>query len=301
MFSVTYAQLNGWFTAFLWPFVRILALIGTAPVLMHMAIPVRVKVALAAFITLIVAPTLGAMPQVTVFSAAGVWIIVNQFLIGAAIGMTMQIAFAAVDAAGEFIGTQMGLGFAMLYDARAGGNQVVISRYLNRLAMLAFLVFDGHLQLIAALVTTFQSVLVDVNVVASASHVQGWKLLVGYGASVFSTGLLLSLPIVAAILISNIALGILNRAAPQIGIYFLDRLSDHHARRSAAATDDSQSDAVLSAHLRYGDWADRPHYWRDVTACASSARRRSTTSVQPQPYSRRTSHTLGYHGLSERA
>jgi flagellar biosynthesis protein FliR len=219
MFSVTYAQLNGWLTAFLWPFVRIIALIGTAPVLMHMAIPVRVKVALAAFITLIVAPTLGAMPQVTVFSAAGVWIIVNQFLIGAAIGMTMQVAFAAVDAAGEFIGTQMGLGFAMLYDSRAGGNQVVISRYLNTLAMLAFLVFDGHLQLIGALVTTFQSVPVDVNVVASASHVQGWKLLVGYGASVFSTGLLLSLPIVAAILISNIALGILNRAAPQIGIF----------------------------------------------------------------------------------
>ncbi len=108
------AQLNGWLTAFLWPFVRILALIATAPALNHMAIPVRIKVALAAFIKLIVAPTLPAMPQATVFSAVGVWIIVNQFLSGAAIGMTIQIAFAAVDAAGEFIGQQMGLGFAML-------------------------------------------------------------------------------------------------------------------------------------------------------------------------------------------
>jgi flagellar biosynthesis protein FliR len=219
MFSVTYAQLNGWLTAFLWPFVRILALIATAPVLSHMAIPIRVKVSLAAFITLIVAPTLPAMPQATVFSAAGVWIIVNQFLIGAAIGMTMQIAFAAVDAAGEFIGQQMGLGFAMLYDPRAGGNAVVISRYLNALATLAFLVFDGHLQLIGALMTTFQSVPISANVVAAASHAQGWKTLVGYGASVFSTGLLLSLPIVAALLITNIALGILNRAAPQIGVF----------------------------------------------------------------------------------
>ncbi|WP_244826547.1 flagellar biosynthetic protein FliR [Caballeronia sp. TF1N1] len=219
MFSVTYAQLNGWLTAFLWPFVRILALMATAPVLNHMALPTRVKIALAAFITLIVAPTLPAMPDATVFSAAGVWIIVNQFLIGAAIGMTMQIAFAAVDAAGEFIGQQMGLGFAMLYDPRAGGNAVVVSRYLNTLAMLAFLVFDGHLQLIAALIMTFQSVPVDVNVVASASHAQGWRVMVGYGASVFSTGLLLSLPVVAALLIANLALGILNRAAPQIGIF----------------------------------------------------------------------------------
>ncbi|SPB14081.1 flagellar biosynthetic protein [Caballeronia novacaledonica] len=219
MFSVTYAQLNGWLTAFLWPFVRILALIATAPVLSHMAIPMRVKIAVAAFISLIVAPTLPAMPQATVFSAAGVWIIVNQFLIGAAIGMVMQIAFAAVDAAGEFIGQQMGLGFAMLYDPRAGGNAVVVSRYLNTLAMLAFLVFDGHLQLIGALVATFQSVPIEANVVAAASHAQGWRVLVGYGGSVFSTGLLLALPIVAALLIANLALGILNRAAPQIGIF----------------------------------------------------------------------------------
>ncbi|HMC48383.1 MAG TPA: flagellar biosynthetic protein FliR, partial [Caballeronia sp.] len=100
MFSVTYAQLNVWLTSFLWPFTRILALIATAPLLSHQAIPIRVKVAVAAFIALIVAPTIGAVPQVTVFSADGVMIIINQFLIGAALGMTMQIAFAAIDAAG---------------------------------------------------------------------------------------------------------------------------------------------------------------------------------------------------------
>jgi flagellar biosynthesis protein FliR len=60
---------------------------------------------------------------------------------------------------------------------------------------------------------------VDANVVASAAHAQGWKTLVGYGASVFSTGLLLSLPIVAALMVATLALGILNRAAPQIGIF----------------------------------------------------------------------------------
>ena len=168
MFSVTYAQLNVWLTSFLWPFVRILALIATAPVLSHMAIPMRVKIGVAGFITLIVAPTLGAVPQVTVFSADGVWIIVNQFLIGAALGLTMQVAFAAIDAAGEFIGQQMGLGFAMLYDPRAGGNAVVVSRYLNTIAMLAFLVFDGHLQMISALVTTFQSVPIGADVLGAA-------------------------------------------------------------------------------------------------------------------------------------
>jgi flagellar biosynthetic protein FliR len=215
MFSVTYAQLNVWLTSFLWPFVRILALIATAPVLSHLATPMRVKIGLAGFIALIVAPTLEAMPQVTVFSADGVWIIINQFLIGAA----MQIAFAAIDAAGEFIGQQMGLGFASLYDPRAGGNAVVISRYLNTIATLAFLLFDGHLQMMSALVNSFQSVPIGANVLGAAVHAQGWRTVASYGSSVFSTGLLLSLPVVAALLISNLALGILNRAAPQIGIF----------------------------------------------------------------------------------
>lgn len=219
MFSVSYAQLNVWLTSFLWPFVRILALVGTAPLFSQTAIPMRIKVALAAFVSLIVAPTIGAVPDATVFSAAGVLIMVNQFLIGAALGVTMQVAFAAIDAAGEFIGLQMGLGFAMLYDPREGGNAVVISRYLNTIAMLAFLVFDGHLQMISALVNTFQSVPISANVLGSVGHARGWQTLASYGVSVFSTGLLLSLPVVAALLIANLALGILNRAAPQIGIF----------------------------------------------------------------------------------
>ncbi|AME23336.1 MULTISPECIES: flagellar biosynthetic protein FliR [Burkholderiaceae] len=219
MFSVTYAQLNVWLTSFLWPFTRILALIATAPLLSHLAVPVRVKVGVAAFIALIVAPTIGAVPQVTVFSADGVLILINQFMVGAALGMTMQIAFASIDAAGEFIGQQMGLGFATLYDPRQGGNAVVISRYLNTIAFLAFLVFDGHLQMISALVQTFQNVPVSANVLGSMTHARGWQTLATYGVSIFSTGLLLSLPVVAALLIANLALGILNRAAPQIGIF----------------------------------------------------------------------------------
>ena len=60
---------------------------------------------------------------------------------------------------------------------------------------------------------------VRVKITLDAFISQGWRVLVGYGASVFSTGLLLALPVVAALLIANLALGILNRAAPQIGIF----------------------------------------------------------------------------------
>jgi len=215
MFTVTYAQLNAWLTAFLWPFVRILALVATAPVLGHTSVPIRVKIGLAGFMAVIVAPTLTAMPPVTVFSAPGVWILVNQVLIGAALGLTMQIVFGAVETAGGVIGLSMGLGFATLFDPTSHGSTDVLSMLLNMIAMLAFLALDGHLQMIGALVMTFQSLPVSADVLSAS----GWRTLADWGMTLFAGGMMLALPVVTALLIANLCLGILNRAAPQIGVF----------------------------------------------------------------------------------
>ncbi|HTH73559.1 MAG TPA: flagellar biosynthetic protein FliR [Trinickia sp.] len=215
MFTVTYAQLNAWLTAFLWPFTRIAALIAAAPVFGHMALPARVKIGLAAFITLIVAPTLPAMPQATVFSASGVWIMAMQFLIGAALGITMQLVFAAVEMAGTLVGLQMGLGFATFFDPSSNASAQIIASFLNMIAVLAFLAFNGHLQMIAALIESFQSV----PIAAAMYGPPGMRTLVEWGGAIFTAGLLLSLPVVIALLVANLSLGILNRAAPQIGVF----------------------------------------------------------------------------------
>ncbi|WP_246796316.1 flagellar biosynthetic protein FliR [Burkholderia perseverans] len=214
MVSVTYAQLNVWLTAFLWPFVRILALVAAAPLVGNAAVPTRIKIGLSALTAIAVAPALGPLPQATVFSAEGIWILVNQFLIGVSMGFVMQIVFAVVEGAGDFIGLQMGLGFATFFDPHAGTTPM-IGRVLNAFAMLAFVAFDGHLQLIAVLVESFASVPISSDLL----HPAGWQMLAGAGINVFAMGLLLALPVVAALLIANLALGILNRAAPQIGIF----------------------------------------------------------------------------------
>lgn len=215
MINVTYAQLNAWLTAFFWPLVRIAALIATAPVLGHTSVSARVKVGLAAVITVIVAPTLPPMPSVTVFSAAGVWIIADQILIGAALGLTMQLVFATVEMAGSLIGLQMGLGFASFFDPGSNTSQEAIARYINTIAMLVFLTLDGHLQVIAALIESFQSVPISPDLLGAA----GLRSFVEGASAVFSAGLLLALPVVVALLISTLSLGILNRAAPQIGVF----------------------------------------------------------------------------------
>ena len=67
--SVTSAQLEGWIVAFLWPFVRMLALVSTAPVFGEPWVPRQVKVAMAAMLAFVVSPTIGPMPAVPVVSA----------------------------------------------------------------------------------------------------------------------------------------------------------------------------------------------------------------------------------------
>ena len=82
VFTVTSAQWAAWLAAFLWPFVRMLALVSTAPIFGEPTVPRRVKVAMAVLLTVVLGPTLGPMPGTPVVSAGGLWILVQQVLIG---------------------------------------------------------------------------------------------------------------------------------------------------------------------------------------------------------------------------
>ncbi|MDM0074597.1 flagellar biosynthetic protein FliR [Variovorax sp. J2P1-59] len=215
VFSVTSGQLTAWTVMFLWPFVRMLALVSTAPVFSESWVPRRIKVAIAAMLALVLAPTLGTMPAVPVVSAGGVWIIVQQVLIGAAMGFTMRMVFTAVLAAGEYIGLQMGLSFASFFDPMNGGATMVVARLLNMLAMLIFVAVDGHLMLIATLAESFHTL----PIADAPLSGQGWMFLVAGASQIFASGLMLSLPLVTALLTLNLAMGILNRASPQFSIF----------------------------------------------------------------------------------
>jgi flagellar biosynthetic protein FliR len=215
MISLTDAQLNAWLISFIWPLTRILGLIMVAPAFGHRSVPGRVKIGLGVFIALIVAPTLPPMPDVGLGSWHGLFILVQQLLIGIAIGFTMRIAFAAVETAGEIIGLQMGLGFASFFDPQSAGQTLVLARFFNLLAVLVFLSVNAHLLLIGILVESFQSLPISHQPLSAG----GFYNLAAYGSTVFSTGLQLSLPLIAVLLMTNLALGILTRSAPQLNIF----------------------------------------------------------------------------------
>ena len=215
VFSVTSEQLSVWIVAFFWPFVRMLALISTAPLFSEHAVPRTAKVGLAALLAIVIAPTLGALPAVPLVSAGGFWILIQQVLVGAAMGFSMRLVFAIVQAAGEYTGLQMGLSFASFFDPTSGGQTMVLARLLNVMAMLIFLALDGHLTLIMTLAESF-GVLPIADAPLTAG---GWYLLASAGSQIFSGGLMLALPIVATLLTLNLAMGILNRVSPQFSIF----------------------------------------------------------------------------------
>jgi flagellar biosynthetic protein FliR len=215
MLVLTAAELNTWIASLLWPLSRILGLIAAAPVFGHTRVPMTVKLALGLALAIVIAPVVPAHEAVTPASMAGMLILAQEMMIGLAMGFAMRIVFGAVEMAGEISSLTMGLGFATFFDPNSQGRSSAISQFLSLVATMLFLAVNGHLVLLEALAESFFTAPVSSLPMGAAS----FKYLADWGAKIFSAGLQLSLPIVAALLITNVALGILTRAAPQLNLF----------------------------------------------------------------------------------
>lgn len=215
MISFTSMQLESWLAAFIFPLTRILALVASSPVLGNKQVPVRVKIGLSLLITFIVAPTLNIPTDIEASSGAGLFIMLQQILVGLSMGFAMRLIFTAVELAGDTMGMQMGLGFASFYDPVNATQTQVVAQFLGIIAALAFLSMNGHLYMLETLVESFQAFPISTQLPpADAMHT-----LALWGGSIFSNALRLALPLIGALLITNLALGILTRSAPQLNVF----------------------------------------------------------------------------------
>ncbi len=215
MIAFSSAQLDAWLAAFMFPLARILGLMASAPVFNNAGMPRRVRVAAGLVVTVAMVPALPPMPAIAAGSWQGLLILAEQTAIGVLMGLTLRIVFAAVDVAGEMIGLQMGLAFAVFYDPQNAAQTPVLSEFLGLLATLIFLAMNGHLLCLAVLMESFQWLPVGGATIAAGS----FRVLAAWMATMFSAGVLLSLPLVAALLIANIAMGVLSRVAPQLNLF----------------------------------------------------------------------------------
>jgi flagellar biosynthetic protein FliR len=215
MLTFTEADVLGWVTPILWPFLRVLALFGSLPVIGQTGVPMRVRIGLAFLIAFCAQAAIPAMPVVALDSAAGVLVVLQQVLIGVSLGFAVKIVFVAVEYAGEIIGLQMGLNFAAFFNPMSGGEETAVSRFFGISVSWLFIVSGGHLLVIAAVLQSFSAFPVGDDPFAFLRAVEPQR----WGAEIFSLGLWLALPLVAMLLFTNLVLGVIARVAQQMNIF----------------------------------------------------------------------------------
>jgi flagellar biosynthetic protein FliR len=215
MITLTTGQLDAWLAQLLWPFVRITSCFLVAPAFSAVFIPARIRIVLAGAITLIVAPLIPSPAAIAPFSPDGIVVTIQQIIIGIAIGFSLQILFDAVTLGGQLLANSMGLSFAFNMDPMHGVQTPVLGQLYSMLVMLTFLSLDGHLKLIELLVDGFRTLPVGTSGIGQ----DGIWSVITWGSQLFSGALSVALPGVTALLIVNIAFGVMSRAAPQLNLF----------------------------------------------------------------------------------
>lgn len=215
MIGIDETLLAQWLSPILWPFLRILAVFSVAPVFSSRAFPLRAKIGLAFFISLAVQASLPEAPLVSVNDKDAAGVAMVQVLVGLSIGFAVRLIFASMELAGEVIGFQMGLNFAAFFDPTINSQSSAMGRFFSQMSLLLFVVTNAHLLVIGAFVSSFRTFPVDKPLLLVLSHMQLYQL----GAEIFATGFWIALPVVAMLLFTNLALGVISRVAPQMNIF----------------------------------------------------------------------------------
>lgn len=215
MLTLTAGQLESWIAVYLWPFIRIGACLMVAPLFSGSMVPPRLRIVIAGALTVVVAPLLPAPPAVTPFSAQGLVITVQQMVIGVAIGFVLQICFDALAMGGQLLANTMGLSFAFNVDPLRGTGTPVLGQFYSLMATLTFVALNGHLAIIQALVDGFQSLPVGTSGLGTEGL---WRVAL-WGTQLFRGALMVALPGLAALLVVNLAFGVVSRAAPTLNLF----------------------------------------------------------------------------------
>jgi len=200
---------------YFWPFIRITGMLMIMPLFSGKYVTVKIRLMLAVFITLGVAPSLSLPPPVDPFTWYGVLLIIQQMGVGIAIGLIFAVVFQSFVVAGHLASMAMGLAMASMVDPATGVNTPVIGRYFTIMATLIFLLLNGHMLVFKIVFDSFETLPVGLHFFNADSL----KMIYGFGSKMFETGVLLALPLVTALLLVNISFGVVARAAPALNIF----------------------------------------------------------------------------------
>ncbi|OOG88386.1 flagellar biosynthetic protein FliR [Pseudomonas sp. A25(2017)] len=214
MLELTDTQISSWVASFILPMFRVTAVLMSMPIFGTTLVPRRVRLYFALAITVVIAPGLPPMPPVHALDLSALMLVAEQILIGALMGFSLQLFFQAFVVAGQIISIQMGMAFASMVDPTNGVTTAVIGQFLTMLVTLLFLAMNGHLVVFEVLTESFTTM-----PVGSALLVNHFWEIAGKLGWVLGAAMVLVLPAITALLVVNIAFGVMTRAAPQLNIF----------------------------------------------------------------------------------
>jgi len=205
-------QLWQWAMAMIRPGAALVA----APIFGAAQVPLQVRIILAMMIGIAATGAGGAvMPAETLVSFTGFVFIAGEIVVGISIGFALQIGYSAAFVAGETLSNAMGLGFASLNDPQSGASTPVIGQFLSIVATLLLLAMDGHLMLISIIVASYHTL-------PPGRAFPGFAAigdLVDFGGSLFAMGLLIAMPVGAALILIQLVMAMLARSAPAMNLF----------------------------------------------------------------------------------
>ena len=201
------------FYSFLWPMLRVSALLMTAPLFSQNAVNVRIRVLLGLTLTWMIYP-LHDWPILDPVSGAGLLEVFNQIFVGASMGLVLQIVVAAMVVAGQSISASMGLSMANMMDPNVG-NVPVIAQLLLIMSTLIFVGSGGHAILMGLVLESFHVLPIGESLL-DQNH---WGRMVTWSSMMFVGAVLMALPVMVTLLFINVGLGVVTKAAPSLNIF----------------------------------------------------------------------------------
>ncbi len=208
------------YTAFgvcLLAFVRIVLIFRQAPILGSNHMKNQVKVGLAALLAIVAFPSLKIPDDFPTEPRAYILCILAQIGVGLAIGFVSYLVMAAAQFGGEMMDIQMGLSAAATMDPSSGGTSKLIMRLNFYFAMMLYLVTNGHHEFLRALYRSFD--IIPVTTFNVNGHLI--ELFIAHTEDIFVIGLQIAAPPIAALFITQIAMGLVSKVAPQMNVFML--------------------------------------------------------------------------------
>lgn len=155
------------------------------------------------------------LPVGGIVTFQGFMMVIGEVLAGLAMGFAIQIGYAAAFVAGETIGNTMGLGFAAMVDPQSGQSTQVVGQFLSILATFLLLGMDGHLLLASFVVQSYVAIPPSGALLSNDTI---WHL-IEFGGTLLGAGVTVALPVAFALVLVQIVMGMLARAAPSLNLF----------------------------------------------------------------------------------